>query len=216
MRESIREFVHIVAKTVPIDEPIYEFGALQIPGFGDIANLRPFFPGRDYIGCDMREGPGVDKILNLHHIDVPDNTAGTVIMLDTLEHVEYPHRALEEVHRILKPDGIVILSTVLDFRIHDAPSDYWRYTPDGIRSLLKPFRHSFVGSAGRESFPHTLVGIGFKSNPATLGNFESEYHQWREKWLKPKGVSWKDTAYLFIPPILLGIDRRIARLFRSR
>ena len=76
-----------------MEEPIYEFGALQLPGLEEFADLRPFFRGKSYVGCDMREGRGVDKVLNLHNIDLPDESVGTVITLDTLEHVEFPHKA---------------------------------------------------------------------------------------------------------------------------
>jgi hypothetical protein len=63
MRESIKQFVKIAADTLPILEPIYEFGALQVPGQEGFADLRPIFAGKEYVGCDMREGPGVDRIL---------------------------------------------------------------------------------------------------------------------------------------------------------
>lgn len=218
MRESIRQLVKIVSETIPIEEPVYEFGALQLQGFEEFADLRTFFKGKLYVGCDMREGRGVDKVLNLHSIDVPDESVGTVISCDTLEHVEFPHRALLEIHRILKPGGMVFLSTVLDFRIHDSPADYWRFTPDGMRSLLKPFSFVFVGSAGRESFPHTIVGIGVKaSNSAnlSLSKFLPRFEEWKKVWKNPKGKSWKDTAYLFVPPILLHLDRRILRLMKK-
>lgn len=218
MRESIRQFVKIVAETLPVKDPIYEFGALQLPGFEDFADLRSFFPGKTYIGCDMREGPGVDRVLNLHHIDVSDESVGTVITCDTLEHVEFPHVALSEIYRILKPGGMVVLSTVLDFRIHDSPADYWRFTPDGLRSLLKPFSSLFVGSVGRESFPHTVVAIGIKSsgdsNPS-FDSFRSQFEDWRKAWKNPKGKSWKETAYLFVPPLFLHLDRKIVRLFKK-
>lgn len=217
MRESIRQLVKIIAETFPAEEPIYEFGALQLQGFEEFADLRPFFKGKSYVGCDMREGRGVDKVLNLHEIDLPDGSVGTVITCDTLEHVEFPHKALSEIHRILKPGGMVFLSTVLDFRIHDSPADYWRFTPDGLRSLLKPFSFVFVGSVGRESFPHTVVAIGVKGSNAigaSLNRFLPRFEEWKKAWKNPKGKSWKDTAYLFIPPILLGLDRRVVKLFR--
>ncbi|MBA4418281.1 MAG: methyltransferase type 11 [Syntrophus sp. (in: bacteria)] len=213
MRESIREFVEIASKTLPVDAPVFEFGALQLEGLQASADLRPFFPGREYVGCDMRKGPGVDKVLNLHSIDQPSGSVGTVISLDTLEHVEFPHRAMEEIHRILKPDGIAVISSVLDFRIHATPNDYWRFTPDGFRSILRPFASSFVGFAGIERFPHTLVGIGFKGKPYPMDEFMKGFEAWKARWKRPKGNSWKDTAYLFVPPILLGLDRRISRLF---
>jgi SAM-dependent methyltransferase len=215
MRESIRQFIDIASRTLPMEEPIFEFGALQLPGIEDIADLRSFFPGKEYVGCDMRGGPGVDRVLNLHEIDQPSGSVGTVIALDTLEHVEYPHQALKEIHRILKPQGVAVLSSVLDFRIHATPYDYWRFTPDGFRSILGPFASSFVDFAGIERFPHTIVGIGFKGNPFPLEGFLKEFGHWKTRWRKPKGDSWKDVANLFIPPILLGLDRKIVRLFRK-
>jgi SAM-dependent methyltransferase len=213
MRESIRQFVEIVSQTLPMEAPVFEFGALQLEGLVASADLRPFFPGKEYVGCDMREGPGVDRVLNLHDIDQPSGSVGTVISLDTMEHVEFPHKAMEEIHRILKPDGIAIISSVLEFRIHATPYDYWRFTPDGFRSILSPFASSFVGYAGKDRFPHTVVGIGFKGKTCSLDEFTEHFDRWRTRWYKPKGDSWKDIAYLFVPPILLGLDRRIARLF---
>jgi len=58
VRESIRQLVKIVADSFPVEEPIYEFGALQLPGFEDFADLRSFFKEKSYVGCDMREGRG--------------------------------------------------------------------------------------------------------------------------------------------------------------
>ena len=43
MRESIKQYVETVAETMPIAEPIYEFGSLQVPGQEGFANLRPLF-----------------------------------------------------------------------------------------------------------------------------------------------------------------------------
>ena len=43
----------------------------------------------------MREGPSVDVILDLHNIDLPSSSVGTVLLLETLEHVEYPYKALD-------------------------------------------------------------------------------------------------------------------------
>jgi SAM-dependent methyltransferase len=212
MREAIRQFIEIVARNVPMEGPVFEFGALQLPGLEGIADLRSFFPGKEYVGCDMRGGTGVDRVRNLHDIDELPESAGTVIALDTLEHVEFPHTALREIHRILKPDGIVVISSVLDFRIHATPNDYWRFTPDGFRSLLAPFSSSFVGFAGIERFPHTLVGIGFKGKPCPLDGFLNDFEPWRTRWRKLKGDSWKDVVNLFIPPLFIGLDRRISRL----
>jgi len=211
MRESIRQFVEIVTRNLPMEGPVFEFGALQLPGLEASPTCGPSFPERI---CGMRYAgrPRCGQSADLHHIAEPAQAAGTVIALDTLEHVEFPHKALREIHRILKPDGIVVISSVLDFRIHATPYDYWRFTPDGFRSLLAPFGLSFVGFAGIERFPHTVIGIGFKGRPYALDGFLTDFEPWKTRWRKPKGDSWKDVVNLFIPPLFVGLDRRISRL----
>jgi len=190
MRKPIWNYVKLAIDTLPLKEPVYEFGAYQVEEAPENSDLRPLLEGKDYVGCDMRSGPGVDKVLNLHDIDLPDNSVGTVFMMDTLEHVEYPHQAMEEVHRVLKPGGLVVMSSVLDFFIHATPNDFWRFTPDGFRSLLKAFSCSHVGYYGRDVFPHTLVGIGFKtdtdpeSEAPNVENYLSQYKVWAENQTK--------------------------------
>jgi len=182
MRRSVREFVSMVSRTLPTTSPIYEFGAFQVPGQESLANLRPFFPGKKYIGTDMRHGPGVDIVLNLHKIDLPSESAGSILCLDTLEHVEHPHLAMQEIYRVLQPGGIAVISSVMLWHIHDHPNDYWRFTPDAFRSILKPFENSFVGYAGEEVFPHTVVGIGFKGDfPGEFNGFLTEFEEWQKK-----------------------------------
>ena len=180
MRKPIWNYVKLVIETLPISEPVYEFGAYQVEEAPENCDLRPLLQGKQYVGCDMRDGPGVDRVLNLHHIDLPDNSVGTVFLIDTLEHVEYPHQAMAEVYRILKPDGVVIMSSVLDFFIHATPNDFWRFTPDGFRSLLKNFQQSHVGYYGRDVFPHTLVGMGCKGQQLNLDFYMQRYVKWSQ------------------------------------
>jgi len=196
MRKLIKDFVSIAATTLPIRGPIYEFGALQVPGQEGFADLRPFFPQHEYVGTDMREGPGVDKLLDLHDIDLPSDSVGTILCFDTLEHVEYPHRALEQIHRVLKPDGIAVISSVMDFPIHDYPYDYWRFTPEAFKSILKPFNGSFVGFAGREDFPNTVIGIGFKGVVPQLSEFKIKYEEWKEFQWKELQKSQEEVSSL--------------------
>lgn len=208
MRTNIHDFAGIVSTTLPVLGPVYEFGAFQVPGQARIADLRPLFPDKEYVGCDMREGPGVDRILNLHAIDLPPGSVGTVLCFDTLEHVEHPHKALEEIHRILKPDGMAVISSVMNFPIHDYPYDYWRFTPEAFKSILKPFSHSFVGFQGSASFPHTVVGIGFKGHPPPLTGFQEKY----DKWVRADSRSIVQLVIRLTPPALLPAMTNLYRL----
>ena len=192
MRKNIKQLVMITSRCIPLAEPIYEFGALQVAGQEIIADLRQIFPGCDYVGADICEGLGVDRVLDLHSIDLPSESVGSVLCLDTLEHVEYPHQALGEIHRILSPTcGVVVISSVMYFPIHDYPYDYWRFTPTAFESLLKPFKHSFVGFAGKKDFPHTVIGVGFKGDVPDLSMFTEKYRQWQ-----------KDQKYDFLQVVL--------------
>ncbi|MFQ5924114.1 MAG: methyltransferase domain-containing protein [Anaerolineales bacterium] len=211
MRESIKSFIEICAETLPISGPVYEFGSLQVAGQEGFADLRPLFPGKKYVGADARAGPGVDIILDLHHLGIPSEPAGTALVLDTLEHVEFPRKAIEEIHRILKADGILVISSVMNFPIHEHPYDYWRFTPEGFRSLLGPFASCFVDFAGEAKFPHTVVGIGFKGSISQIAmeRFKRKCEQWKEHWAHLPSLRWKRFARLTVSPIRFEIYRKI-------
>jgi SAM-dependent methyltransferase len=213
MRTLIREFVKLCSETLPIAEPIYEFGSLQVEGQEEFADLRPLFPGKQYVGADMRKGPGVDVILNLHHIELPSESVGTILILDTLEHVEFPRKAIENAYRILKPNGALIISSVMNYPIHNYPSDYWRFTPRGFMSLINPFAFSFVDSLGDPKFPHTVVGLAFKGSVPENHTQEFEKHCeiWKQSWAETSQPTWKKLVKPFIPPIILTVYRRLER-----
>jgi len=207
MRRSINNLVKIISQTISVPEPIYEFGSYQVKGQEKISNLRVYFPDKEYIGCDMRLGPGVDRILNLHDIDLPDNSVGTILALDTFEHVEFPHKAIQEIYRVLKPNGIVVISSVMNFPIHEHPHDYWRFTPDGFRSLLDKFSQKWIGWSGDPLFPHTVIGIGIKEVHIEFDNFLNQYHSWLKR------PYLKGFLSQFIPPIIPRVFRKIKNQF---
>ncbi len=213
MRQSIRQFVEICVETLSLREPVCELGSFQVPGQEDTANLRDLFPDREYLGADRRGGPGVDIVADLHQLGFADERAGTVLILDTLEHVAFPQRALEEIHRVLHPQGTLILSSVLNFPIHNYPADYWRFTPEALHILLAPFAGRFVGSAGRSSFPHTVVAVAFKESVPidALASLGSRFEDWKRRWRNPTGteLSLTRTALGFTPPAILEAYRKI-------
>jgi SAM-dependent methyltransferase len=163
MRKLVRDWIRLLADTVPIPEPIVEFGSFQVEGMREVADLRPLFPGKRYLGTDLRAGPGVECLLDLHQVGLLDEAAGAILVLDTLEHVEFPRRAMEQIARALKPQGVFAISSVMDFPIHQHPCDFWRFTPMGFESLLRIFPTCLVFALGREDFPHTVLGLAWKS-----------------------------------------------------
>ena len=168
MRENVKAFVEIAAAAFQASGPVYEFGALRVAGQSDLANLRQFFPGKNYVGCDLRPGEGVDRVEDLADLSLPDGCARTIICVDTLEHVFEARRAVDEMIRVLAPGGLMLLAAPMDFRVHDYPSDYWRLTPSCMSRLLAPLEATVIGWQGVENHPHTVFGIAVKA-PAPSG-----------------------------------------------
>src|SRR3989344_8358827 len=55
---------------------------------------------------------------------------------EVLEHVKNPFEVEKEFWRVLKQGGILILTTRFIFPIHDAPSDFWRFTKYGLKMIF--------------------------------------------------------------------------------
>jgi SAM-dependent methyltransferase len=168
MRPAVLEFARDVAKHLPLAEPLVELGARAADGQEDIADLRGIFGAQEHIGCDIQEGKGVDRIEDIHDLTFADASVGTVICLETLEHVADPIRAVQEMHRVLRPGGVLAISSLMFFPIHAHPWDYRRFTPEGFELLLRPFESSFVVAQGWELMPEGIFGVGVKG-PAHLG-----------------------------------------------
>ena len=76
-------------------------------------------------------------ICNLWNVE--DNTYECIVCDQVLEHVKNPFNAVNEMRRVLKPEGLLFLTTVFMYPIHSHPSDYWRFTPDALELLCEDF-----------------------------------------------------------------------------
>jgi SAM-dependent methyltransferase len=208
MRDHNKAFCRLVAEILDCPAPVFEFGSYQVQGQEGYADLREFFPGKTYIGCDLRPGPGVDRVEDVTAIRLPDGTAGTVLCIETFEHVFEVRRAFDEVFRILRPGGVFVITAPLNFRLHGYPDDYWRLTPHCLRRLLEPYAARLSGFQGYHAFPHTVMGVAIKAPipgdcPARLAKLVAAYAEWRRR----AEVSLSLGARL---------RRRIARIYRSK
>ena len=202
MDRPLKEFISLVTNTLKCDEPVYEFGSRHMSGQEHFADLRPFFKNKKFIGTDYIDGFGVDLVLDLHNLDLDDKTAGTVICMEVLEHVREPWVAIKEISRVIKDDGILILSAPMNSRIHGSPYDYWRYTPEGFKVLLEisGFKHFFIGNNGYEVFPKNIVAVASKS-PIDIEPFKKSYNEWNMKWGGRKDKYLKRIKNFFVPVI---------------
>ncbi len=168
MRDHARKCVKVFAFLFGPFKTVLEIGSYRTEeGGGDQVNLRPIFPGAEYIGTDMRAGPGVDLV---HNFELDRFEVGVqpdcVLAMETIEHCFDFQAFIREIRRILPDEGMVLLSSHQNFPYHPHPGDYWRFTPEGMTELLeRNGLHATVGSNDPTHNPDTVVGLGKKGAP---------------------------------------------------
>jgi SAM-dependent methyltransferase len=70
-------------------------------------------------------------------LPVADAKVDVVLIFEVLEHVAEVEKVINEIRRVLRPDGELYLSVPFIYPIHDAPNDYWRFTIFGLTQILK-------------------------------------------------------------------------------
>jgi len=177
MNSFLRGMVRAVAETFPLPEPILEIGSYQVAGQEGIANLRSLFPDREYVGLDVRPGPGVDMVGDVEQLPQLDGSVGTVLAICTFEHVRRFWKGFEEIHRVLRPDGALLVACPFYFYIHDHPSDYWRFTPSALEVLLEPYASQIVGWHGPPKRPANVWALAFREGRPPITQQEHERYR---------------------------------------
>jgi SAM-dependent methyltransferase len=94
--------------------------------------------------------------LTKYNEHISDSSFDIISCLEVLEHTVNPFKAIEELRRILKDDGFLLLSAPLNWRIHGPAPDCWRFTEFGWKVLLKDFdiiEIDKLNTPGRNLFP---------------------------------------------------------------
>jgi hypothetical protein len=167
-QQLIFDFVSELDRLIELPQPIVEFGSLQVEP-GQPNDLRALFAGREFVGTDIRSGPGVDRVEDLRALTLPQSSVGTAVCLDTLEHCADPAAACRELHRVVADRGLCVVCSVMFFPVHGYPEDYWRFTPEGLRVLLAPFDDVWACGIGHPELPMQVVAVAAKGRSLGLG-----------------------------------------------
>lgn len=135
-----------------------EIGAYGNPSYGI------FFPHK--IGIDIRPGLGVDLVASVYQLPFTDGEFEIVLCCSVLEHLEDPRKAIQEMRRVLRPGGKIIVSVPFMFPVHDAPGDYWRFSKFGLQQLFKEgwqIEKVCAETSVGETFAVLLQRLGYQS-----------------------------------------------------
>ncbi len=114
-------------------------------------------PDIEVVESDVEVGPRPAVLFDAHDIPFADGSFHGVVVQAVLEHVTDPTRCVSEIHRVLKPAGIVYAETPFMQQVHEGAYDYTRFTYLGHRRLFRDFVEIDSGVACGPGMAHSLV-----------------------------------------------------------
>jgi SAM-dependent methyltransferase len=166
---------------------------LEVGSFDVNGSPRPLVEAHkpaSYLGIDIVDGPGVDKICPAERIveEFGPDSFDVIISTEMMEHVRDWRLILSNMKRSLAPDGLLVVTTrSFGFPQHDYPADYWRYELSDMRILFgdltierleaetRTFRYS---SPFRRTYdlirsPHVVKPIDRRGQPGRTSELSS-------------------------------------------
>ncbi len=124
-----------------------------------------------FINVDIFPFEKVDIIADAHDLPFMENSIDKIIIEASIEHMANPAQAIKEIYRVLKKGGALFIVAPFIVGYHDSPSDYWRWTKEGLKMLLKDFKIVEIGNKGGiasalgwilAEFIATILSFGYK------------------------------------------------------
>ncbi|MBF0537370.1 MAG: class I SAM-dependent methyltransferase [Nitrospirae bacterium] len=124
------------------DELKAEYNSIRVLNIGAGGLLESYlraYSNFTVTSVDIDPARKPDVVMDACELQYDDRTFDLVCIMEVLEHIQSPVKAVDEIYRVLKPGGKLILTTPFAFGIHDEPHDYYRYTKYGLLYILRHF-----------------------------------------------------------------------------
>jgi ubiquinone/menaquinone biosynthesis C-methylase UbiE len=126
----------------------YLTGKILNAGSGTWRSIDKFVNGQ-VINQDIINEPGIDIVSPLNKIPVEDEYFDSILCNAVLEHVSNPVEVINELYRVLKKGGYIYLAVPFMQPEHLSPTDYQRYTIDGLKKLAMDAKFSIIQADGK-------------------------------------------------------------------
>lgn len=139
---------------------------------------------------DIEPSCGVDLVADAQDMHmIESESVDCVIIVGVLMNLKYPEKAIQEILRILKPNGIIYASVSFIFPFTQDPYDFYRWSPDGIKILCAGFEciESGFNRGPASTMCHLLVhflAILFSFNSRRLYGINIDLFKWLLFWIK--------------------------------
>ena len=145
-------------------------GSVLIVGAGDWKLPSKFMTSKvtNVIKQDKYKFDDTNIVCPIEKIEISDEFFDNVISNQMLECVDNPFDAVNEMYRVLKPGGTLLIDTPFNYHYFTCPTkieknpnikfrDNWRFTHDGLKILLKKFSDINIDIEGEEIEPYCYL-----------------------------------------------------------
>lgn len=149
-----------------------------------------------YVAFDVVEGKNIDVVGDILNMPFRDESFDTVISTQVMEHVEKPWIMVRELKRILRVNGSCLLTVPFLISYHPDPTDFFRYTKEGVISLFKNegFKIIEVGTYNRLfSTIFEIINIAYFKEKKFKGQekilkYLQKFSFWLDRFNKGKNI----------------------------
>jgi SAM-dependent methyltransferase len=116
---------------------------------GRIQPYRALLGGRvgRYFAIDPLRTALVNVVGDGEHLPFASDSFDLIFCTQVLGYIRRPEQVIEEIHRVLKPGGMLLLSAPA-LSPSDSDEEYWCFYPAGLRALLAPFSKIEIAGEG--------------------------------------------------------------------
>jgi len=179
---------------------IPKYDNVLIAGAGHDPYAVLFSNAKKYIRLDITPIKGkTDIIADAMALPFKDASLDCVLASELIEHLKYPFLFVDEVERVLKLGGCVIITIPFMFQQHADPFDYYRFTPEALKVVFQRFNHVEIMVQGNRSHVISdLLTTAFRPYPI-LFPLRIFNHLLVWVWsVSPKRVSTAPSGFILI------------------
>lgn len=133
-----------------------------------------------YLNLDLTTHPNI--FADVTRTPLKLGSVDCILCTEVLEHLKDPQACVDEIHRLLRDDGLVFVSTPFFYPVHADPYDFQRFTEDGLRHLFRRFKsvevHRMGGYFGVLGL---MCELGISGEEGKT--FISQLTRWTLKWI---------------------------------
>ena len=156
IRKGLYKNIKIYAKS--LDGLLLDFGCGRKP-------YKNLFNVKQYIGVDIQQSghshelSEVDVYYDGKTIPFDDHYFDSVFCSEVIEHVFEVDYILDEINRVLKKGGKILLTVPFVWNDHEVPYDYGRYSSYGIKYLLEKHGFEIIEISKSTNFVETICQL---------------------------------------------------------